>query len=90
MYHLLLIFVILLVQVGLVSDEKLVDLLDLALSAHTVNTIKNLRDIMEAGVEPLSLISQLATIITDILAGTYVFTREKLCRSFFCRPICEL
>ncbi|KAJ4982211.1 hypothetical protein NE237_033048 [Protea cynaroides] len=76
---------VLLVQelVGLISDEKLVDLLDLALSADTVNTVKNLREIMEAGVEPLALMSQLATIITDILAGSYVFTKERLRRKFF-------
>ncbi|KAH8493905.1 hypothetical protein H0E87_020606, partial [Populus deltoides] len=54
--------------VGLISDEKLVDLLDLAISADTVNTVKNLRVIMETGVEPLALMSQLATVITDILA----------------------
>ncbi|XP_043689268.1 protein STICHEL-like 3 [Telopea speciosissima] len=71
--------------VGLVSDEKLVDLLDLALSADTVNTVKNLREIMEAGVEPLALMSQLATIITDILAGSYLFTKERLRRKFFRR-----
>ncbi|OVA04055.1 AAA+ ATPase domain [Macleaya cordata] len=71
--------------VGLISDEKLVDLLDLALSADTVNTVKNLREIMEAGVEPLALMSQLATIITDILAGSYVFTQERLRRKFFRR-----
>lgn len=71
--------------VGLVSDEKLVDLLDLALSADTVNTVKSLREIMESGVEPLALMSQLATIITDILAGSYVFTREKLRQKFFRR-----
>lgn len=74
--------------VGLVSDEKLVDLLDLALSADTVNTVKNLRDIMESGVEPLALMSQLATVITDILAGSYDFTRERPRRKFFRR--CEL
>ncbi|XP_006644660.2 protein STICHEL-like 4 [Oryza brachyantha] len=72
--------------VGLVSDDKLVDLLDLALSADTVNTVKTLRDITETGVEPLALMSQLATIITDILAGSYTFTREKLRRKFFKRP----
>ncbi|KAI7731208.1 hypothetical protein M8C21_030808, partial [Ambrosia artemisiifolia] len=54
--------------VGLISDDKLVDLLDLALSADTVNTVKHLREIMESGVEPLALMSQLATVITDILA----------------------
>lgn len=71
--------------VGLISDEKLVDLLDLALSADTVNTVKNLRVIMEAGVEPLALMSQLATVITDILAGTYDFTKERCRRKFFRR-----
>ncbi|KAK4259545.1 hypothetical protein QN277_005867 [Acacia crassicarpa] len=71
--------------VGLISDEKLVDLLDLALSADTVNTVKNLRVIMETGVEPLALMSQLATVITDILAGTYDFTRERRRRKFFRR-----
>ena len=50
---------------GLVSDDKLVDLLDFALSADTVNTVKHLREIMESGVEPLALMSQLATVITD-------------------------
>ncbi|KAK3138194.1 hypothetical protein QOZ80_5AG0365710 [Eleusine coracana subsp. coracana] len=71
--------------VGLVSDDKLVDLLDLALSADTVNTVKTLRDITETGVEPMALMSQLATIITDILAGTYPFTRGVR-RKFFKRP----
>ncbi|KAJ4976010.1 hypothetical protein NE237_001116 [Protea cynaroides] len=71
--------------VGLISDEKLVDLLDWALSADTVNTVRSLREIMEAGVEPLALMSQLATIITDILAGSYVFTKERLRRKFFRR-----
>ncbi|XP_042061275.1 protein STICHEL-like 4 isoform X1 [Salvia splendens] len=71
--------------VGLVSDEKLVDLLDLALSADTVNTVNNLRDIMESGVEPLALMSQLATAITDILAGSYDVTKEGPQRRFFRR-----
>jgi DNA polymerase III gamma/tau subunit len=72
-------------QVGLISDEKLVDLLDLALSADTVNTVKNLRIIMETGLEPLALMSQLATVITDILAGSYDFTKDQCKRKFFRR-----
>jgi DNA polymerase III gamma/tau subunit len=72
-----------------VSDDKLVDLLDLALSADTVNTVKTLRDITETGVEPLALMSQLATIITDILAGSYTFTRERQRRKFFKCPTCK-
>ncbi|VFQ88487.1 unnamed protein product [Cuscuta campestris] len=69
--------------VGLISDEKLVDLLDLALSADTANTVRNLREIMESGVEPLALMSQLATVITDILAGSYDFTKDSHTRKFF-------
>ncbi|KAL8268280.1 hypothetical protein R6Q59_002078 [Mikania micrantha] len=69
--------------VGLISDDKLVDLLDLALSADTVNTVKHLREIMESGVEPLALMSQLATVITDILAGSYNFMKERPKRKFF-------
>ncbi|KAF8084622.1 hypothetical protein N665_0710s0030 [Sinapis alba] len=76
--------------VGLVSDEKLVDLLDLALSADTVNTVKNLRMIMETGVEPLALMSQLATVITDILAGSYDFAKDQHKRKFFRQqPLCK-
>ncbi|XP_078431202.1 AAA-type ATPase family protein isoform X2 [Wolffia australiana] len=70
---------------GLISDEKLVDLLDLALSADTVNTVKRLRDIMEVGIEPLALMSQMAALITDILAGSHLFTGERLGRRFFRR-----
>jgi hypothetical protein len=66
-----------------------VDLLDLAISADTVNTVKNLRVIMETGVEPLALMSQLATVITDILAGSYDFTKERPRRKVFRRNPCE-
>jgi len=66
-----------------------VDLLDLALSADTVNTVKNLRTIMETSVEPLALMSQLATVITDILAGSYDFTKDQHKRKFFRRQPCE-
>lgn len=76
-------------QVGLISDEKLVDLLDLALSADTVNTVKSLRVIMETGVEPLALMSQLATVVTDILAGSYDFSKERNRRKFFRQQPCE-
>lgn len=67
----------------------MVDLLDLALSADTVNTVKNLRVIMETGVEPLALMSQLATVITDILAGSYDLTKERHRRKFFRRRPCK-
>ncbi|CDY23107.1 BnaC09g18610D [Brassica napus] len=60
------------------------------LSADTVNTVKNLRMIMETGVEPLALMSQLATVITDILAGSYDFAKDQHKRKFFRRhPLCK-
>ncbi|KAI7753722.1 hypothetical protein M8C21_023347 [Ambrosia artemisiifolia] len=69
--------------VGLISDDKLVDLLDFALSADTVNTVKHLREIMESGIEPLALMSQLATVVTDVLAGSYNFMIGRPKRKFF-------
>ncbi|CDY60538.1 BnaAnng16990D [Brassica napus] len=60
------------------------------LSADTVNTVKNLRMIMETGVEPLALMSQLATVITDILAGSYDFAKDQHKRKFFRQhPLCK-
>ncbi|EFJ14200.1 hypothetical protein SELMODRAFT_423688 [Selaginella moellendorffii] len=69
--------------VGLLPDDKLMDLLDFALSGDTVSTVKSVRNLLESGVEPLALMSQLATLITDMLAGSYkpVLTQRK--RRFF-------
>eukprot|EP00250_Pteridium_aquilinum_P001871 c12078_g1_i1 orf=343-4128(-) len=68
---------------GLVSDEKLVDLLDFALSADTVNTVRNLKELMVSGVEPLNLMSQLACLITSLLAGGYQVPKGRQRRRFF-------
>ena len=38
---------------------------------------------METGVEPLALVSQLATVITNILAGSYDFTEDRHRRKVF-------
>ncbi|KAH7352316.1 hypothetical protein KP509_19G039400 [Ceratopteris richardii] len=74
---------------GLVSDEKLVDLLDFALSADTVNTVRHLKDLMISGVEPLTLMSQLACLITNILAGGYRIPAGRHRRRFFRKKHCE-
>ncbi|KAI5060258.1 hypothetical protein GOP47_0024678 [Adiantum capillus-veneris] len=55
---------------GSVSDEKLLGLLDFALRSDTVNTVQRARELIDSGVEPLDLMAQLATLITDILAGS--------------------
>jgi hypothetical protein len=62
--------------VGLIPENKLLDLLDLALSANTVHTVRRMRQLLDLGVDPLSLASQLATLITDLLAGTISVQRE--------------
>ncbi|MCO5587298.1 hypothetical protein L7F22_041245 [Adiantum nelumboides] len=63
--------------VGSVSDEELKRLLDLALCSDMVGTVQKTREIVDFGVEPLELLSQLATLITDILAGSYVPTETS-------------
>lgn len=57
------------VQNGVVSDAELLDLLYLALSSDASNTIKKVRELIASRIDPLQLISQLASLITDILAG---------------------
>ncbi|KAI5070375.1 hypothetical protein GOP47_0014718 [Adiantum capillus-veneris] len=71
--------------VGSVSDDKLLSLLDLALSADTVSTVRRARELIDSGIEPLDLMSQLATLITDILAGSYEIMNRDQDRGFFSR-----
>ncbi|CAN0899435.1 Protein STICHEL [Linum grandiflorum] len=56
--------------VGVVSDEKLLELLELALLSDTAETVKRSRDLMDSGVDPMVLMSQMASLIMDIIAGT--------------------
>ncbi|XAR56222.1 DNA-directed DNA polymerase [Bertholletia excelsa] len=57
--------------VGVVSDEKLLELLELAMSSDTAETVKKARELMDSGVDPVVVMSQLASLIMDIIAGTY-------------------
>ncbi|XP_008781968.1 protein STICHEL [Phoenix dactylifera] len=57
--------------VGVVSDEKLLDLLEIAMSSNTAETVERSRELMDSGVDPMALMSQLAGLIMDIIAGTY-------------------
>ncbi|MED6167556.1 hypothetical protein PIB30_003934 [Stylosanthes scabra] len=54
---------------GVVSDDELLDLLDLALSSDTSNTVIRARELMRSRIDPLQLVSQLANLIMDILSG---------------------
>lgn len=56
---------------GVVSDEKLLDLLELAMSSDATETVIRARELMDSGADPIALISQFVTLIVDIIAGTY-------------------
>ncbi|KAK6123605.1 hypothetical protein DH2020_042658 [Rehmannia glutinosa] len=56
---------------GVVSNDELLDLLQLALSSDASNTVRRARELMKSRIEPLQLISQLANLIMDILAGKF-------------------
>lgn len=71
--------------IGVVSDDKLLDLLELALSADTARTVKRTRELMDSGIEPMTLMAQLATLIMDILAGSYKLADAKRKGTFFRR-----
>ncbi|GAB4847429.1 hypothetical protein Ancab_026486 [Ancistrocladus abbreviatus] len=67
--------------VGVVSDEKLLELLELAMTSNTAETVKRARELMDTGVDPLVLMSQLASLIMDIISGTYQLNDAKCSNS---------
>lgn len=67
-------------QIGAVSDDELLELLHLALSSDTSNTVKRARELMRSRIDPMQLISQLANLIMDILAGKRVLG-GRFCKS---------
>ncbi|CDY09366.1 BnaA02g26440D [Brassica napus] len=68
--------------VGVVSDEKMLKLLELALSSDTAETVKRARELLDLGADPIVLMSQLASLIMDIIAGTYKVVDEKYSEAF--------
>lgn len=75
---------------GVVSDEKLLELLELALSSDTAETVKRARELLDLGADPIVLMSQLASLIMDIIAGTYKVVDEKYSDAFLDGRNCEL
>ncbi|XP_039035682.1 protein STICHEL-like 2 [Hibiscus syriacus] len=69
--------------IGTVSDDELLDLLDLALSCDTSKTVIRAREIMRSKIDPMQLISQLANLIMDILAGKCEEGSSEARRKFF-------
>lgn len=76
-------------QIGIVSDDELLELLATALSSDTSNTVKRARELMKSRIDPMQLISQLANLIMDILAGKYQEDPSEVKRQFFGRHNCE-
>lgn len=65
--------------VGVVSEEKLLDLLEIAMSSDSAETVKRSRELMDSGIDPVALMSQLAGLIMDIIAGTYKLADSNCC-----------
>ncbi|XP_047945482.1 protein STICHEL-like [Salvia hispanica] len=68
---------------GVVSEDKLLELLELAMSSNATETVRRSREVMDSGVDPLVLISQLVTLIVDIIAGTHLSVDAKHNDSIF-------
>jgi DNA polymerase III gamma/tau subunit len=75
-------------QNGSVSDDDLIELLDLALSSDTTNTVRKAREMMSSSVDPLQLVSQLANLIMDILSGKCQSGLSDISKNFFGRYAC--
>lgn len=70
------------------SDDDLIELLDLALSSDTTNTVRRARELMGSAIDPLQLVSQLANLIMDILSGRCQSTVTEVSKNFLGRYAC--
>lgn len=70
------------------SDDELIELLDLALSSDTTNTVRRARELMGSAIDPLQLVSQLANLIMDILSGRCQSAVTEISKSFLGRYSC--
>ncbi|KAL8250367.1 hypothetical protein R6Q59_034060 [Mikania micrantha] len=75
--------------IGIVSDEELLELLAMALSSETSNTVRRARELMRSRIDPMQLISQLANLIMDILAGKFQDDTSEVKRQFLERHTSE-
>lgn len=58
-------------QIGDVSDDELLDLLDSAFSSDAAATVKKARELMSSKIDPVQLLSQLANLIMDTVARRF-------------------
>jgi hypothetical protein len=72
-----------------VSDDELFDLLDLALSSDTSSTVIRARELMRSRIDPMRLVSQLANLIMDVLAGKCQDNSSEVRRKFSRKHACK-
>ncbi|KAM0036052.1 hypothetical protein Hdeb2414_s0014g00421721 [Helianthus debilis subsp. tardiflorus] len=53
------------------------------MSSNTAETVKRARKLMDLGVDPMVLMSQMATLIMGIIAGTYEVVEARYGDSLF-------
>ncbi|KAK6920596.1 hypothetical protein RJ641_014274 [Dillenia turbinata] len=75
--------------IGVVPEDELIDLLDLALSSDTSNTVRRAREMMRSRIDPMQLTSHLANLIMDVLAGKCEHGASEVRRKFFERHTSE-
>lgn len=61
----------------------------MALSSDASNTIKRAKELMKSRIDPLQLISQLANLIMDILAGNCKEGNFEIRKKFFRTDACK-
>jgi hypothetical protein len=49
------------------------------MSSDSAETVKRSRELMDSGIDPVALMSQLAGLIMDIIAGTYKLADSNCC-----------
>lgn len=76
-------------QTGIISDDELLELLEVALSPETSSTVRMAREMMKSRIDPMQLTSQLANLIMDILAGKYHDNCSELKKKFFKNHSCK-
>lgn len=59
------------------------------MSSDNAETVKRARELMDSGVDPMVLMSQLAGLIMDIIAGSYTVVDVKPDDSHFGGRSCE-
>ncbi|XP_073034815.1 protein STICHEL-like [Primulina eburnea] len=69
--------------IGVVPDERLLNLLELAMKSNATETVKRARELMNSGHDPVVLTSRMATLIVDIIAGTFLNVDSKNNDYFF-------